>query len=109
LFVGKDHKLYQFFKESYANRKSGEGGKLFKNFKHAIDLETSLSSGIAGKCWYDEYVVLEGETFRSPIPYVTCPDLTNNRVLSVQFHDPVYDSEFVFQSKILEGAKYEKS
>lgn len=97
--MGKHHKLYSVFKEAYAS----SDDKKFKNFKYSLDLDTSLSSGIAGKIWRDDCAVLEGETYRSPISYV-CPDVNNNHVLSMRFHDPVYESEYVFKANILEGA-----
>lgn len=100
MFVGKAHKLYQFFKELYEK----EDGKTGKNFKHSIELDTSLSNGIGGRVWFDEYVVFEGDTFTTPLRFL-CPDIEDNRVLSVHFHDPVYDSEYVFQTKILDGTK----
>ncbi|CAF0857952.1 unnamed protein product [Brachionus calyciflorus] len=100
-FVGKHHKLYELFKQMYSE--AGTCGKKYKNFKHSIDMDTSLSGGIAGKIWYDEYVCSEGETYRSPIRFI-CPDIPNNHVLSVHYHDPVYDSEYVFKTNILEGA-----
>lgn len=100
-FVGKNHQLYKFFKNIYEESKSC--GKKYKNFKHSIDMDTHLSGGIAGKIWFDEYVCLEGETYRSPIRFI-CPDIPNNHVLSVHYHDPVYDSEYVFKTSILEGA-----
>jgi hypothetical protein len=105
MFVGYAHKLYSFFKELYADYSGSKlEGKTFKNFKHAVDLNTELSGGIGGKAWYDEFVVLEGETFISPLRFY-CPDITNNRVLSVHYHDPVYDNEYIFKSNILDGAK----
>lgn len=102
LFVGKSHALYSFFKEMYSNL--NEPGKKYKKLKYAADMDTKLSGGIAGKVWYDEYVVLEGETYPSPIKY-QCADIKNNQVLSVHFHDPIYEDEFIFKSCILEGAK----
>lgn len=101
--MGKKHKLYPFFKEMYSSLNTE--GKKYKNFKHSVDLDTTLSGGIAGKVWFDEYVVLENETYPSPIRYV-CPDIRNNHVLSVHYHDPVYDTEYVFRTNILEGAKF---
>jgi 5'-3' exoribonuclease 2 len=99
LFVGRHHKLYDFFKDMYAN----PDGKKFQNFKHSVDLNTTLSGGIGGKVWYDEYVVLENETYPSPLRFY-CQDIENNKVLSVHYHDPVYDSEYVFRANILDGA-----
>jgi hypothetical protein len=89
-------------KEAYQLLQSASSKK-FKSLMHALDLDPALTNGIAGKFWCDEYVVLENETFRSPISYA-CPDLTNNHALSVHYHDPVYDADFVFKSNILEGA-----
>ena len=93
------------FKEAYANhQQAGDNkNKLFKNLKHSVDLDTNLSNGIAGKIWFDEFIVNEGETYRSPITFI-CPDINNNHVLSMHFHDPVYDSEYIFKANILEGA-----
>ena len=102
--MGHKHKLYPFFKELYDKYSSPDNSKTFKSFKHAVDLNTGLSYGIGGRVWYDEYVVFEGGTFTTPLRFY-CPDITNNRVLSVHYHDPVYESEYVFKSVILEGAK----
>ena len=98
-FVGKDHKLYPLFKELYRNR----NGRA-KNIQSSLELSTSVSGGIAGKIWCDPKVVLESETFVSPIRYL-CQDIANNQVLSVCFHDPLYESDFVFKPVILSGAK----
>jgi hypothetical protein len=70
---------------------------------NGVDLNTDLCYGIGGKVWHDEYVVLEGGTFYTPLRFY-CPDITNNRVLSVHYHDPTYDSEYIFKTTILDGA-----
>jgi len=96
-FVSQKHSLYEFFKEIYIQ----DGNKKVNSFSAAIDLNTSQSSGIAGKIWCDDLAVLENQTFVSPIKYA-CPDITNNKVISVKYHDPVYDNEYVFKTIILE-------
>ena len=98
-FVGKHHKLYDFIKALYED----DGSNKYKNFKHSLDLATSLSNGIAGKIWCDDNVVSEGQTYKSPLGYM-CPDIKNNKVVFCHFHDPVYDNEYVFKTNILEGA-----
>ncbi|RNA00472.1 5 -3 exoribonuclease 2, partial [Brachionus plicatilis] len=65
--------------------------------------DIELSGGIAGKVWLDEYVCLEGETYKSPLRFVSAV-IPNNHVLSVHYHDPVYDSEYVFKTAMLQGA-----
>lgn len=102
LFVGKSHKLYEFFKQAYADREAGTS-KDFKNLKHSIELDPKLCGGIAGRVWRDEYAVLENETFISPLRH-SCPNLEQNRVISVQYHDPMYESDHVFKANILDGA-----
>lgn len=101
--MGKSHKLYTIFKEAYESRLSDTKDKQFKNFKHSVDLNPGLSSGIAGKIWVDEYVVFEGETYPSPITNI-CPNINDNHVLSMHYHDPVYETEYVFKANVLEGA-----
>ncbi len=96
-FVGRFHKLYDFFKEVY----NQDGRQKIKCFKTSIEINTSESGGIAGKIWCDECAILENEVFKSPIGYV-CPDIVNNKVISVKYHDPVYDNEFIFKTTILE-------
>ena len=45
-----------------------------------------------------------GETFlQSPGEFA--PDLHSNFAISVVYEDPSYDTDFVFQAKILPGAK----
>jgi 5'-3' exoribonuclease 2 len=97
IFLRKGHQLYEFLLNLY------QDSKKYKNFKHSIELDTQLSGGIAGKVWCDEVAILENEVFVSPLRFL-CPDLSNNCTISVYFHDPIYDDEYIFKSHILEGA-----
>ena len=59
--------------------------------------------GIQGKVYQDEKYGY-GETFlQSPGSFA--PDLHTNFAISVVYDDPVYDSDFIFEAKILDGAK----
>jgi 5'-3' exoribonuclease 2 len=99
IFVRKSHSLYESLKVLYIE----ENGKKYRLLKNAIDIETSISGGIAGKVWCDEHVVLENETVKSPLRFL-CPDLKFNQAISVLYHDPLYDSSHIFNTLILEGA-----
>ncbi len=107
IFVGHSHQLYPLFLETYsAGGSAGDGksSKRLRDLKHSEEIETSLSGGIAGKLWLDEFVCGERQTFASPLRNI-CADIKNNRVSSMHFHDPVYENEYVFKANILEGAR----
>lgn len=96
LFVRKSHDLYDFVSKVYKQHTQ------HTKKKNAVDIDTSVSFGIAGRVWCDENVCLEGETFKSPLGRLVT-DLPRNEVLAVHYHDPEYDAAF-WHSKILEGA-----
>ncbi len=100
IFVRKSHTLYDSLKSIY---EQDGNEKKYRKLKHALDMETSVSGGIAGKIWCDEHVVLENETVRSPLR-IYCPDLPCNQVISVHYHDPFYEADYIFNTLILEGA-----
>ncbi|KAL3873789.1 hypothetical protein ACJMK2_036874, partial [Sinanodonta woodiana] len=93
LFVGAKHSSHDFFEGLYEGRGTQE----------PISVDCKLTQGMAGTVWCDEFVVLTGETLRSPLP--TTPDLANNTAISVQFKDPQYDPSYLFKAVVLKGAK----
>lgn len=96
LFVHKTHKLFSHLNDDIYT--TNEKNK-------AIDLNTELSDGVAGKVWLDENYPRDNPNFvRSPITYL-CPDLQNNQALSVKYRDPQYEIDYVFKSIVLEGAR----
>lgn len=100
LFVRKSNDFYDFLVKIYVQN----GNEKYKKIDQALDINTSVSNGIAGKVWCDEYVCLENETYKSPLGKLT-PDLPKNQVISVHYHDPIYNkSEKFWSSKILPGA-----
>jgi 5'-3' exoribonuclease 2 len=98
-FVGQCHALYNFFKREVYDKEN-----TVNCFEQSIDINTDESSGISGKIWTDDIGCKENQTFKSPIVYC-CPDIENNKVISVKYHDPIYENEFVFKTVILQGAK----
>ncbi|XP_045174947.2 5'-3' exoribonuclease 2-like isoform X2 [Mercenaria mercenaria] len=93
LFVSQSHPAHSFLEALYEEN---------RNDKTQLDMNTSLSQGMGGKVWGDEFVYLTGETVKSPLPQLA--DLEDNRVISVQYHDPTYEKGFLFQAKVLPGA-----
>jgi 5'-3' exoribonuclease 2 len=96
LFVSQTSVLYNFLREIYLNENMKQELKIM--------LETTLSGGIAGHVWIDENVNVNTTFFKSPIRYL-CPDLKDNKALSVKYKDPEYESTHVFKSCLLKGAK----
>ncbi len=95
LFVHSSHPTYQHFHEKIYSIQS----------TIQIDLPSEHNDGMSGKVWHDENYPANNSTFiRSPISYL-CPDLQNNKVISVKFKDPEFDKSFVFKSVVLSGAR----
>ena len=88
LFVGKDHKLYEFFKNVYSQ-------------EELLDIDTSFSGGIAGKIWRDECAVQENEVYTSPL-CLGYQAIANNKVISVKYHNPLYNDDHVFKASVLD-------
>ena len=66
-------------------------------------IDSKLIHGIQGTIRQDEKYAY-GETFlQSPGSFT--PDLHTNFAISVVYEDPTYDPDFIFQAKILPGAK----
>ncbi|XP_060564617.1 5'-3' exoribonuclease 2-like isoform X3 [Ruditapes philippinarum] len=93
LFVSQSHSVHAFLEALYEEDKSD---------KTQLEVNPSQAQGMAGKVWQDEFVYLTGETVKSPLPQLA--DLEDNRVVSVQYCDPMYKTGFHFQAKVLPGA-----
>ncbi|XP_052767094.1 5'-3' exoribonuclease 2-like isoform X2 [Mya arenaria] len=94
LFVSQDHASHAFMEALYE-----DGG----NTDLRLELNPKQSQGMAGTIWADEFVNLTGEAVKSPLPQLT--DLKDNRVISVQYLDPQFPRDFLFEAKILPNAK----
>lgn len=94
LFVHGSNKAHSFFEAIYEDENSDQ----------KLDVNPATTEGMAGKVWADEFVVLTGETVKSPLPQLQ--DIPDNRAISVQFQDPQFDLDYLFKAKILPGAKF---
>ncbi|KAK2152260.1 hypothetical protein LSH36_334g06001 [Paralvinella palmiformis] len=94
LFVSKNHSAHDFLETLYEGTGTQE----------PLDVSTSLTQGLKGHVWCDEYAVLSGETVKSPLQELD--DVPNNSAIAVKYQDPVYDPDFIFPAVILPGAKF---
>jgi len=94
LFVGKRSASVDFLSALY------EGGRAAE----AVELQDpKLMFGIRGTLWCDNHAVMNGHTYHSPLPQ--CEDFRNNGAVSMLFRDPQYEPNYVFEAKMLKGAK----
>jgi len=93
LFVGEKSASSDFLTALYEGSCAAE----------AVELNPELMFGIRGGVWCDPHAVNPGNTYRSPLPQ--CEDFTNNGAISVLYRDPQYDRQYVFEAKMLKGAK----
>ncbi|XP_041353500.1 5'-3' exoribonuclease 2-like isoform X2 [Gigantopelta aegis] len=92
LFVGCKHPAYDFLEALYEGNGTHE----------PVDIDASLTQGVRGTVWCDEYAVLHGGTVRSPL--TALEDLKDNGTIGVLYHDPKYDVGHLFKAKILPAA-----
>ncbi|VDI83646.1 5'-3' exoribonuclease 2 [Mytilus galloprovincialis] len=95
LFVGKRHPAYSFFEGLYEGERSEEG----------VEVNPSLTHGMAGRVWCDDKATMSGETIKSPLPQPEMKDILDNQCLCILYKDPVYDDDHLFPSKVLPNAK----
>lgn len=94
LFVHSHNKAHSFLEAIYENKQADQ----------KLDVNPAATEGMAGKVWADEFVVLTGETVKTPL--AQCHDIPDNQVISVQFQDPQFEKNYLFKAKILKGAKF---
>ena len=93
LFVNKQHVSFTSLEALY------EGG----HDETKVHLNVSMTGGIAGLVWCDEFVVLPGNVVSSPLPRMD--DCRHNETICVKFLNPQYDPSFTFPAKLLPNAK----
>jgi 5'-3' exoribonuclease 2 len=96
LFVHKSHATYEYLSEKCYS---------VQDDSLHFSLTPGLNDGMSGEVWFDDNYPVNNPTFiKSPIAYL-CPDLQNNKSISVKYKDPQFDRTFVFKSCLLENVK----
>ncbi|XP_077989276.1 5'-3' exoribonuclease 2-like [Glandiceps talaboti] len=91
LYVSKDHPAFDFYMGMYE-----------VDTDEDTDLNTSLTQGMSGTVWKNEFVCMPGQTLESPLPLVK--DLKDTQSISVAYKDPQFPEGHIFSAKPLPGA-----
>ncbi|KAK7103968.1 5'-3' exoribonuclease 2-like [Littorina saxatilis] len=97
LFLSIKNQAYSFFEALYEG-----GGPQTK--AEAAQIETTHTNGMGGIVWCDSLRVETGGVVMSPLDALE--DLTDNKTICIQYQDPTFEANHLFEAKTLPGAVF---
>lgn len=96
IFAGPKHPLHIYIKTLYQDQSA-------TSKDHAVGVDAKLTKGMAGTVWNDEFCNPDTNFVESPLEGID--SIRGNEVLSMCFQDPQYPDGYIFEAKVLPGAK----